>query len=147
MNSFTYVRCVVDVLGKLWASPCTVLGLSYGLLANMVSRVTGSPASVCIGNNAIQFTNSRGVLKGTALVLGNVIIYGREACPDQCGAYGDGDVQLGQHEQAHTYQYQVLGPLFVFVYFLAGGLRGPTGNPFERAAQRFGAGHGSWWPG
>lgn len=140
------MRRVADILGKLWASPCTLLGLLWGGAGYLLSRLGGHQPRLCLGNNAVQFIGNAGVFTRTALVMGNVIIYGRNANPVQCGVYGDACVQLGRHEQAHTYQYQVLGVLFVIIYFLAGGLRGPAFNPFERAAQRFGAGQGSWWP-
>lgn len=139
------LNLVIDALGKLWASPYTVLGLSYGLLAYPFSRLFGSPARISLGNNAIQFENSCGIAHGAALTLGNVILYGRNAEPWRYGAYGDARVNLGRHEQAHTYQYQLLGPLFVLVYWWHGGLAGPDENPLERAAQNFGAGSNTWW--
>lgn len=141
MNQSAHKLC--DIIGKLWALPCTLLGLIFGLCG----YVSASRPRILLGNNAVQFLNHAWLFNGTAVVLGNVIVYGRNAHPEHCGVYGDACVQLGRHEQAHTYQYQILGLLFLLVYFLAGGLRGPTVNPFERAAQRFGAGQGSWWPG
>ena len=52
---------------------------------------------------------------------------------------------MDAHERAHVYQAMVLGPLFLPVYLLAGGVS--VRNPFERAADRYAAsGHG-WWPG
>lgn len=137
---------VADVFGKLWALPYTVVGLVYGLCTHVVSRMLGGDASIRLGNNAVQFINCLGVLKGRAITVGNVILYGCDAEPWRYGAYGDARVNLGRHEQAHTYQYQVLGPLFVLAYFWVGGFCGPAGNPFERAAQRFGARQESWWP-
>ncbi len=133
-----------DVLGKLWAAPFTLLGLSYGLVAHVFSK-SGTRSEIRPGNNAIQFINSPGIIRGAALTLGNVILYGCDAEPWRFGAYGDTRVNLGRHEQAHTYQYQLLGPLFVLVYFLSGGLAGPDKNPLERAAQNFGAGRNRWW--
>lgn len=144
LSSFLLKR-LADALGKLWASPYTALGLSYGLLAHLAGRLSGSTSQVCLGNNAIQFINSCGIMRGAALTLGNVILYGRDAEPWRHGAYGDARVNIGRHEQAHTYQYQLLGPLFVLVYFLRGGLAGPSKNPLERAAQNFGAGRDEWW--
>jgi hypothetical protein len=145
VNAISYR--LFDVIGKLWALPCTLLGLAFALFGYAVSLGRTAPMQMLLGNNAVQFLNHTWVLTGRAVVLGNVIIYGRGAHPGQCGVYGDDCVQLGRHEQAHTYQYQVLGVLFIAAYFLLGGLRGPRVNPFERAAQRYGAGQGSWWPG
>src|SRR3546814_19486675 len=60
---------------------------------------------------------------------------------------GHGDeppIVLADHERAHVYQYMVLGPLFLPLYLLCGGIRAP--NRFERAADRY-AGFGrGWWP-
>lgn len=53
-------------------------------------------------------------------------------------------IRLDDHERAHVYQYMVLGPLYLPVYLLCGGVS--ARNPFERAADcfaRFGRG---WWP-
>ncbi len=137
---------LADGLGKLWTSPYTVVGLSYGLLWYLPSKLLGAQPKICLGHNAIQFIDSRGILDRAALTLGNVILYGREAKPWGCGAYGDPCITLGRHEQAHTYQYQLLGPLFIPVYCLSGGCRGPDNNPLEQAAQDYGAGRGAWWP-
>jgi hypothetical protein len=46
----------------------------------------------------------------------------------------------------HTYQYQALGPFYGLAYLLSGGFSGPSGNPYEQAAQNYGSGKGSWWP-
>lgn len=137
---------IVDVLGKLWAAPYTLLGLAYGLAGHLLSRLRAVPARICFGNNAIQFINSICIARGAALTLGNVILYGQGADPGAGCAYGEACVNLGRHEQAHTLQYQLLGPLFLPVYFLLGGCAGPKRNPLERAAQNFGAGRGAWWP-
>ena len=96
--------------------------------------------SIAFVAGGISFT-----LKDTAITVGNTISYGRGSNPSGFGAYGDSTVEIGRHEQAHTYQYQVLGPLFLPTYFLRGGISGPTGNPFEHAAQEYGSGRGGWW--
>lgn len=138
---------VADVLGKLWAAPYTLLGLVYGSCGHLLALFLREPARACVGNNAIQFINNAGIRRGAALTLGNVILYGRGADPEKGCAYGEACANLGRHEQAHTLQYQLLGPLFVPVYFMLGGFCGPQRNPLERAAQDFGAGRGAWWPG
>ncbi len=132
---------LLDALGKLWALPVTMPGLLYGLLGLVLWRHT----RVKFGYNALQFIAHPGIRCGCALTLGNVILYGRDADPDACGAYGDHRVCLGRHEQAHTYQYQAFGVLLLIIYPLLHA-RGAHHNPFERAAQRYGAGLGHWWP-
>jgi len=56
--------------------------------------------------------------------------------------YVDGlpDMTLGQHEEAHAYQSQTLGPIFVPWWFALGGESAK--NPFEKSADYYGAGKG-----
>ena len=83
------------------------------------------------------------MISGATLTLGNAISYSKEKPPGKFGAYGDTSVNYGLHEEAHTYQSQVLGPAFIPTYLL---------NPeaFERAAQSYGNvnknNRGHWWP-
>jgi hypothetical protein len=148
-NSYAWL---LDILGKIWASPYTLLGLIYGLLGHAMGRLAFSlgwypvKPEMKLGNNAVQFTNNPLTIPCAAITLGNTISYGKGTAPDHCGAYGDPTVNIGRHEEAHTWQYQVLGPLFIPVYFICGGVSGPCGNPLEQAAQDFGRGSGSWWP-
>lgn len=128
----------LNVAGKLWALPNTLAGIAIGAL--------GLPLGVRIsfGDNAIRFERypwGRGVL-----TLGNCVIYARGNTPQDMarGLYGDPRrLSVGRHEEAHTYQYQLLGPFFLPVYVLSGGIS--AANPFERAANEYAAG-GHWWP-
>ena len=127
---------VASWLGKFWTLPNTLLGLSLGLPALAFG------ARVRVGHNAIQFLNMP--IGHGAIALGNVILYA--ACaPEHCGCwYGHSTpLNLGLHEEAHTRQYEVLGPAFIPVYLLCGGIS--ARNPFERAANAFADG-GHWWP-
>jgi hypothetical protein len=136
----------LDVLGKIWASPYTVIGAVYGALGHLYGLLRRDNPKILLGNNAIQFTNNPFVNSAAAITFGNTIVYGRNSPPDRNGAYGNDAVNVGRHERAHTYQYQALGPAFGLAYLLAGGFCGPDRNAFERAAQQYGAGCGSWWP-
>ena len=51
---------------------------------------------------------------------------------------------LADHERAHVFQYLVLGPLFLPVYFAFGGIG--VRNRFERAADRYAMTGRGWWP-
>jgi hypothetical protein len=53
-------------------------------------------------------------------------------------------VHAGKHEEAHTWQYQVLGPFFLPVYALTMLL--PSRTPFERAADIYAKSGRGWWP-
>jgi hypothetical protein len=78
-----------------------------------------------------------------ALCLGNVQLYAGKATPESIGlpyAAGLKDIPLGEHEDAHCRQYQVLGPAFVPLYFLYGGFS--ASNPFETSADHCAAGAG-----
>ncbi len=118
--------------------PNTVAGLLLGAAALPFG------ARVTFGDNAIRF--ERCPVGRGALVLGNVALYACGTSPADrlCGIYGDPRLlAIGRHEAAHTLQYQVLGPLFLPIYLLCGGIS--PRNPFERAANDYAAG-GAWWP-
>jgi len=123
----------MSLLGKLWALPNTLLGLAVGAVAVMLG------ARAQAGRNAIEFLDQPfvGLLGKSAITLGNTIHYapGRDA--DHLVPRYDGRslVRLGDHEQAHTRQYERWGPLFLFAYgwswlpFVP-----PAGSRFEHAA-------------
>lgn len=146
------LNVVGDVIGKIWALPNTIIGAMYGGVGHVVGEIgyalglyDVSP-SITFGNNAIQFLDNPFTLRGTAITLGNTVSYGLGSPPSKYGAYGDPTVNIGLHEQAHTYQYQVLGPLFLPVYLGSQVFSGNGLNAFEDAAQNYGRGSGGWWP-
>lgn len=133
-------RVGVDVIGKLWALPNTIIGGVIGL--------GGVPfgARIEFGNNAIQFLDFPLGEAGEGLTLGNVQIFPRGSDPATSFGFYYGSpvpINLGLHEQAHTFQYQVFGPTFLPAYFLSGGIS--ASNPFELAANRYALG-GSFFP-
>lgn len=120
--------------GKLWTSPNTLLGLALGLLGlpfgarfrrgeNAVA-VLGHPLLSLLGVHAITF--------------GNAVLYRRGAHPDQTVRRYDGAgwQRLGDHERAHTQQYELWGPLFLPVYVVLALL--PGVHRLERQADRWG---------
>ena len=134
---------LAQVLGALWTLPNTLAGLAAGLVA----LAGGAKAEVADG--ALVF---HGVPfgPGGALTLGQVILHTGDSLEGSaltywCKQHGGGDcVRLGDHERAHVYQYLALGPLFLPLYFLCGGIS--WRNRFEQAADRYAmTGHG-WWP-
>ena len=54
-------------------------------------------------------------------------------------------IGLRGHERANVYQYMVLGPLYLPVYLVCGGVS--ARNPFERAADVYAMTGRGWWPG
>lgn len=89
-----------NLLGKLWASPSTAVGLLVGLIGWIVLR-GGRPR---MANNAVEFFRNPlvGILT-PAVTLGNVILY----------ADSNPSVETREHERQHTYQAEVLGPAYI----------------------------------
>ncbi len=135
-----------QVLGMAWTLPNTAAGLLLGLIgmpfgAHMHAR----------GRDLAFVFHHWPWGPGGAITLGNVILHTGDSLDSPCMTYshkaGHGDeppIVLADHERAHVYQYMVLGPLFLPLYLLCGGIS--VRNRFERAADRYAAlGHG-WWP-
>ena len=98
--------------------------------------------TISFGNNAIQFENHPLMMFG-AITLGNTISYAKDYGPDSVYSSYGRETQTGLHEKGHTYQYQLLGPLFLPMYISSGGVS--ARNPWEQAADNFALG-GSWMP-
>ena len=134
---------LAQVLGALWTLPNTLVGLAAGLVA----LVAGAKAEVA--DSALVF---HGVPfgPGGALTLGQVILHTGDSLEGSaltywCRQHGGGDcVRLGDHERAHVYQYLALGPLFLPLYFLCGGIS--WRNRFEQSADRYAQTGKGWWP-
>lgn len=136
----------LQAIGIAWASPYTALGL----LAGAVSLAGGAHVHVRTRDLAIVFHRVPWG-PGGALTLGNVILHTGETLDSPCVTYAhhaghreEPPIQLGDHERAHVFQYMVLGPLFLPLYFLSGGIG--VRNRFERAADRYALCGRGWWP-
>ena len=145
------VSLTVDVVGKIWNLPNTALGLVAGGAGYAVGKIgyalgwySHNP-QIQFGHNGIEFLNNPFIAEDGALTLGNAISYSKEKPPSAPDAYGDPSVTYGRHEEAHTYQSQVLGPLFIPTYLLTG-KPGHGSHPLEQAAQSYGRREGHWWP-
>ena len=124
---------VRSLLGKLWASPNTALGLAIGTVAVMLG------ARARFANNAIEFLEQPFVtlIGRNAVTLGNTIHYAPGRDPERVIRSYDGarNVKLGDHERAHTHQYERWGPLFLFAYAISWlPFVPPAGSRFEHAA-------------
>jgi hypothetical protein len=144
-NTFSQTRSLVraaSLAGKLWTLPNTLLGLLLGLPFVL------SGARIQRRDNALVFL--RLPIGRGAIVFGNVILASVDSLDVKARCYsGDAFVRLGDHERAHTYQYEVLGPLFLPMYLLLGWWRGgviSARNPFEAAADRYAQFGRGWWP-
>ncbi|WP_425474753.1 hypothetical protein [Frateuria hangzhouensis] len=134
------------MFGIAWTSPNTLLGLFAGAFGlAMGARMRWQPRA-----RALVFARMRWPAPG-ALTLGNVVLHTGESLDVACHTYAhragwavEPCVSLVDHERAHVYQYMALGPLFLPLYLLCGGVS--VRNRFERAADRY-ASHGrGWWP-
>ena len=133
------------VPGHVWTAPNTLAGLVAGLL--------GMPfgARPYRYHDALAFRRMPRFFG--ALTLGGVILHGDQSLDVLVPTYSARlrpaarvrRVSLGDHERAHVLQYLMLGPLFVPVYFICGGVS--ARNPFERAADLFALTGRGWWPG
>lgn len=126
-------------LGCLWASPCSALGLAFGLLVTLCGGRGG------LNQGCIEFTWRRSAaacpapvrrLRFRAITLGHVIV-----------ALSDEDLaEFRAHEQVHVRQYARWGVFFVPAYALSSAwqlLRGRApywDNAFELQARRESAG-------
>lgn len=134
------------MLGAVWTSPNSVLGLLLGLAG--LAR-----GARCVWADGALVFHRYPWGPGGALTLGQVILHTGESLDVPCLSYaqrarGERDpalarIRLGDHERAHVLQYLLFGPLFLPLYLLCGGIS--HRNPFERAADRYAAG-GSWLP-
>ena len=141
MNRFA--AGLVQGIGAVWASPYTLAGLVAGIAALALG------ARAKFSDGALVFHHVP-FGPGGALTLGNVILHTGTSLDEiaptyACRANGGNDcVRIGDHERAHVYQYLVLGPLFVPLYFAFGGVSAT--NRFEQAADRYAMTGRGWWP-
>ena len=130
---------IARVLGALWASPNTLVGVAAGLLG----MAFGARARWSRRELALVFHHWPWG-PGGAITFGNSILHTGDSLETACATY-EPPIRLGDHERAHVYQYMVLGPLFLPAYLLCGGVS--VRNPFERAADRYALTGKGWWPG
>ncbi|RDD81877.1 hypothetical protein DVJ77_11645 [Dyella tabacisoli] len=144
MRSITQV-CLFG-LGALWTLPNTLIGLLVGLFGLAFgARMSWREAELAVVFRCWPWG------AGGALTLGNVIVHTGDDLDVRCLTYAhraglctEASVSLADHERAHVYQYMVLGPLFLPLYLLCGGIS--VRNRFERAADRYAQSRHGWWP-
>jgi hypothetical protein len=102
-----------DIAGKVWAAPMTALGVVAGTILSGASVIAGRGGGISMGNNAITFTT--GFNLNGSITFGNSIIHAggdvrRWNSNSTVYRYNRAaTVNLGKHEEAHTYQYQAYG--------------------------------------
>lgn len=138
---------LAQVLGAVWTSPNTLLGL--------LAALAGMPAGARMawsGRDCALIVRQWPWGPGGAITLGMVILHTGATLDVPCLTYEHRAgrcehprVSLRDHERAHVFQYLVLGPLFLPAYLLCGGVS--VRNPLERAADRYAMLGRGWWPG
>ncbi|MDR7134303.1 hypothetical protein J2X06_001487 [Lysobacter niastensis] len=141
-----FLMRLLIVLGGLWTLPNTAIGLLLGA----IGLPFGAHAHWRRRDLALVFHRWPWG-PGGAITFGNVILHTGDNLDSPCVTYahraGHGDepaIMLADHERAHVYQYLVLGPLFLPLYLVFGGIS--VRNRFERAADRYARTGRGWWP-
>lgn len=139
-------RRLLFSLGVLWTSPNSLIGVLAGLCAIPF----GARPRLRTGDLALVF-HGFPLGPGGAMTLGNVMLCTHDTMDARCKTYAhragwcvDPMTRLGDHERAHVLQYMALGPLFLPLYLLSGGVS--VRNCFERAADRYALTGRDWWP-
>ena len=104
---------MANAAGILWNSLNTILGLTLGL-----AGLPFGGSEPTVDNNAIQFENNP-LMFGGDITLGNVICYRKDMGPKRPDPYNR-PYTYGDHERAHTYQGQQLGPFYLIAYSIFG---------------------------
>jgi len=151
---------LLGAAGKLWTLPNTLLGAAIGgvghvgkQLANWYDPSTYADPEIGFGHNALEFTNNPFgnlfVPDEGAVTLGNSIIY--SGTPDE--KWPNLKSTVGNHEKAHTYQAQLLGPLYLPAWGLGAAAAVAQGKPDPFGHDNFmeTGPYGdddpfSWWP-
>lgn len=141
-----WLRRSLMAAGIVWTAPNSVIGLLLGL----AGLLRGGAVHLSPQEYALVFSRWPWG-PGGAITFGNTIVHTGASLDLQCHTYAhragrcvEAQVRLGDHERAHVLQYMVLGPLFLPVYLLCGGVS--VRNRFERAADRYALTGRGWWP-
>ncbi len=129
----------------LWTLPNTLLGL----LAGIAGVASGAQVRWSRRELALVF-NRMPWGPGGALTLGNTILHTGDTLDSACVTYAhrigrtEPAIVLADHERGHVFQYMVLGPLFLPLYWICGGIS--ASNRFEYSADRYASTGRGWWP-
>ena len=145
MSAKAATRVVCLVLGAVWTLPNTLIGLTAGLAGVAFgARLHWSRRELALVFNAMPWG------PGGALTLGNIILHTGDSLDTHCVTYAhragrpEASIILADHERAHVFQYMALGPLFLPLYLICGGIR--ASNRFEYSADRYAHSGCGWWP-
>ncbi|NOT90009.1 MAG: hypothetical protein HOP03_17790 [Lysobacter sp.] len=132
--------------GVVWTLPNSLIGA----IAGVVAMPFGARPKFHKGDLALVF-HGFPLGPGGAMTLGNVMLSTHTDLETLCTTYAhragwcvQPKTRIGDHERAHVLQYMALGPLFLPLYLLFGGVS--VRNCFERAADRYALTGRGWWP-
>lgn len=132
--------------GVVWTLPNSLIGA----LAGVAAMPFGARPKFRKHDLALVF-HGFPMGPGGAMTLGNVMLSTHANLDTQCTTYAhragwcvQPKTRIGDHERAHVLQYMALGPLFLPLYLLFGGVS--VRNCFERAADRYALTGRDWWP-
>ena len=114
---------LLRLIGYVWASPNTLIGLVLGLLSFQIPRLV---RGVIVYDGPV-----RGVLwivrafRRSAITFGHVVLSNRRL-----------EGRLLAHELHHVRQYERLGPFYIPLYALIWLFKGYERHPFEESARR-----------
>lgn len=110
--------------GRVWASPNTVIGILIGLLnANLPQNNEGRTIDIFLTRGPVRsICEWLGI---HAFTVGDCVLW--RVTPTPC---------LRLHEERHIFQYHVLGPFFLPVYFALLLIFGYWNHPLEKDARR-----------
>jgi hypothetical protein len=118
------------VLGALWSSPNTLIGLGFALLSLALPRPRdGLLVAQSNRGAAYLFLTRRGF---GAITFGRVVVSAIPLTP-----------RLLVHESHHSRQYEILGPFYLPVYLWLHARHGYAANPLELEAEACAAGSSS----
>jgi hypothetical protein len=139
-------RWLLLAFGVLWTLPNSAIGA----IAGMVAMPFGARPKFRKRDLALVF-HGFPMGPGGAMTLGNVMLSTHTDLDSLCTTYAhragwcvQPKTRIGDHERAHVLQYMALGPFFLPLYLLFGGVS--VRNCFERAADRYALTGRDWWP-
>ena len=107
---------VGDLAASAWAFPNTVIGAAIGFVGFAIDHAFGNgDATIALRDGILHFEDSPLVPDRAALTLGEAQIFGLRE--DQISRNG---FTIGEHEDQHTIQAEILGPFFLPAYGVAG---------------------------
>jgi len=106
-----FIKGALDVVGKIWALPNTLIGAVYGGVGTLfgATPVWDSAAGI------LRFTNMPQWMMPTAMSFGHVQVFGPGAYKNSDGTFALNrfGIPVVREETLHTRQAEILGPFYL----------------------------------